>query len=177
MPGTKSFVILLEIGYNIPDGADDGLKLVSAPKAVYELYSYGMPAACYNENGELSLRFELQGRFERIHDTINILDAKYYKQVKKSNNMIVIDDDTRTSVEEYEKEIVKLSALEEEIKQNLESKQKPDKKEKLTQGLARLRQNIKQRRTLVQLAKIFWYSTGIFSIHCCFVSSWFDLLF
>ena len=156
VPGTtNSYSIVLEIGYNAPDGADGDVKVSSQSRAVYELYTYGMPASYdYEETGELSLRFELQGNFERIHDSINLLDQKYYKQVKKVNNMIVLEDDAKVSVEEYEKEIKKLTDKEAGLKKELQQeKTKPNKKPTLKNSLLKTQQNIKQKRNLVQIAK------------------------
>lgn len=156
VPGTdNSYSIVLEIGYNAPDGADDSVKVSSQSKAVYELYPYGMPSSYdYDESGELSLRFELQGNLERIHDSINMLDQKFYKQVKKINNMIVIEDEAKVSIEEYEKEIKKLTDKEAGLKKELEEeKTKPGEKPVLERSLSKIKQVIKEKRSLVQLAK------------------------
>ena len=156
IPGTEGlYNIVLEIGYNVPDGADDDLKLVSQSKLIYELYPDGRPANYdYEETGELSVRFELGGRFERIHDTINLLDQKYYKQLKKANNMIVLGDDEKVSTEEYEKQVQRLVDIRAGIKKEInEQNTSPDKRSQLKNNLTVIKETIRQKRIDIQLAK------------------------
>ena len=158
VPGTSAaYSIILEVGYSAPDGADESVKIASQSKAVYELYTYGLPSSYdYEESGELSIRFQLQGRFERIHDSINLLDQKYYKKLKKANNMIVLEeeDDAKVSIKSYEEEINKLVKRETSIKEQLDRKDKTkvNKENELKNSLAQLQQKIKSKRQLVQLA-------------------------
>ncbi len=155
VPGTQgAYTIVLEIGYSVPDGADDNLLIVSQSKSIYDLFPDGRPANFdYEESGELSLRFELGGRYERIHDTINILDQKYYKQIKKRNNQIVLGDEEDVSVESFEKEIKKLIDIQSGLKSDLENKKSVKEKSVVETDLLVLKETIRQKRLALQLAK------------------------
>ena len=97
--GNNSYRILLEMGYNIPDDPTMDLKDIAKYKLVFELIP-NAPGTKFNyqENGELKLDVTLRGFTNDKKDEINVLDQKYYTNIMKKNNMLVLNDDIKTSV-------------------------------------------------------------------------------
>lgn len=113
----------------------------------------------YDESGQLSLGVTLRGRSGFIGEGINVLDSRYYKQVKKRNNMIVLDDEERVSVEQYEKELDQLiDEKNDTVKKlknsaNASSLQDVKDKKSLIDKEENLQKKIQLRTKLISLAK------------------------
>ena len=156
--GNNSYRILLELGYNVPDDPSMDIKDIAKYKSVFELIP-NAPGTKFNyqENGELKLDITLRGFTNDKKDEINILDQKYYTNVMKKNNMLVLNDDIKTSVARYEKRLGELNNLKLEREKQLNNlkatAEKVNKKDSVRKELSEIEAEVQEKRRLVQLAK------------------------
>lgn len=157
--GNNQYEILIELGYNAPDGYDK-LNDLASRKLLLSVEPLSPTTNLdYDESGQLSLGVTLRGRSGFIGEGINVLDSRYYKQVKKRNNMIVLDDEERVSVEQYEKELDQLiDEKNDTVKKlknsaNASSLQDVKDKKSLIDKEENLQKKIQLRTKLISLAK------------------------
>lgn len=156
--GNNAYSILLELGYNTPDAANSDIVDIAKYKLLFEL----VPNAAgtkfeYDETGQLKISITLRGWSDSKKEEINVLDQKYYTNVMKKNNMLVLDDNIKTSVDAYEKRLGQLNDLkierEEQLKSFKSTAPKANKKMSVKKELIKIEREVAEKRRLVQLAK------------------------
>lgn len=147
--------IKMDLGYNVPDDASSELKAIASIKTSFKLFPTGLANSLnYNEDGTLSFNVDLKAEFDVLHDDINVLNPKYYKQVRKANNMLVIEDEKNFSVDELNKKINDLNNREITVKDELKKeKTKVDEKIDTKDPFLKKQETVDNKRTEVQLAK------------------------
>lgn len=157
--GNNQYRILIELGYNVPDGYDD-LQKIANRKLLLNVSP--LPPGTqfnYDEMGQLKLSVTLRGWSNRLEEEINLLDTKYYKQVKKKQNMLFIEDEERVSFDKYKEELDSIiddkQAAVKKLK-NLEQKDdksKVNEKKSLIKKVQKTEKELEKKRRLVQLSK------------------------
>lgn len=157
--GNNQYEILIELGYNVPDGYEK-LQNIASRKLLLSVQPLSPTTNFdYDEQGQLNLSVTLRGRSNLLENGINMLDSKYYKQVKKKNNMIVLQDDEDVSVKKYEEELNQLIKEKNDTTKSLKnsadatSLQDIKNKKSLIKKSESLEKRIQSRAKLVQLAK------------------------
>ena len=153
--GNNQYRILIEMGYSAPEGFEN-LQSIANRKLILEV-SPLPPGTIFNydEMGQLKLSVKLRGWSNRIEEEINILDSKYYKQVKKKNNMLVIEDEDRVSFDKYKKELDELIDFKQDSTKALKNSAEAsaNQKDSLTKKVDNIDKELESKRRLVQLAK------------------------
>ena len=160
-PGKRSYYIIFELGYNVPDNFDSGLTRLATSKLVLNMSPNGAKTSItYNIDGSAQLTTQLDGWAENIAEEVNLLNPKYFKQVRQSKNMLLIDNEEDFSVDKYEKQIGNLESLKEAatLKEQQQINQKnpppkPSSKESTTSGSKTIQKKLDLLRRHVQLAK------------------------
>lgn len=101
-PGRSSrYRIVIEVGFNAPDNLDMDLESLTKKKMTLSLYPIGAKTdITYNQDGSATLQTTLEGFAETVGQSYNMLDPKYYKNIRKSSNMRVIENEEEYSLEE-----------------------------------------------------------------------------
>ena len=178
-PAKANYRIVIEIGYGIPENLNLDLEQMAKKKLILNLFPNGAKTnITYNENGSAQLTTTLEGFSETVGQSLNLLDPKYYKNIRKGTNMLVIDKEEEYSSSELEKKRGNLDKL---IRQNefdkqiaateaLSDDQKPDLK---TSGgtIKKLEKEIKELQRKAQLAKqaksippVFSYISALYEL-------------
>tara|TARA_R110000824_G_scaffold234072_4_gene422562 strand:- start:1050 stop:3527 length:2478 start_codon:yes stop_codon:yes gene_type:complete len=159
MGGEHAYHILVELGYNVPDDFDIELTQIAKRKLVLDLYPLAPRTnLTYNADGSATLSTQMTGHATEVTEDINLLDAKYYQQIKKKNNMLVIDEEKEFSVAKYEEEINKTNDLKKDAltkkKKDIEKENsKPSDKSSGENNDKKLQKKAELMRRQVQLAK------------------------
>jgi hypothetical protein len=101
-PGKSSrYRIVIEVGFNAPDNLDMDLESLTRKKMTLVLYPLGAKTdVTYNQDGSASLQTTLTGFTETAGQSYNMLNPKYYKNIRKSSNMRIIENEEKYSLEE-----------------------------------------------------------------------------
>ena len=155
--GITGSYLKLELGYNVPDNVSAELKRIASVKTCYKLFPTGVASnLSYEESGGLAFSVSLGARFEIFNGDINILDPKYYKQVKKANNMLVLEDDKKLTEQSLDDTIDNFSLVNNKTNVN-------KKVESSENSLIANKEEIDQQRIKTQLAASTGAVLNVFS--------------
>ena len=178
-PSKANYRIVIEIGYGIPDNLDLDLEQMSKRKLILNLFPNGAKTnITYNENGSADLSTTLEGFSETVGQSFNLLDPKYYKEIRKSTNMLVMDKEEQFSPEELNKkrddldELIRKREIDKQLAASkaISDDQKPDQK-KSKGAIKKLEKEIKNLEVRAQLARQAKSIPPVFS----FVSALYEL--
>ena len=144
-PPKGEYGIIIELGYSIPDNLDLDLEILARRKMVLNLYpNAGKTNITYNENGSAIVNTSLEGYTETVGQIINLLDPKYYKNTRKSANMLVIENQEQFSTEDLKEKQADLVELLADQRKEVKLPGKPGNAASVKGSVEKLKVEIKE---------------------------------
>ena len=165
-PSGASYSINIVIGNEAPEGMGNLEKFTKKTLNLNLVPNAARTDITYEKNGSAAVSTTLFGSAQSLSLDINLLNSKYYQNIKKEKNMLLIQDEKKYSEEDYLKKVSELDKLKSLIETDKNEKTKPDNKsksakpdEKPVGGVANLKRvrklerEVKKMQRKVQLAK------------------------
>ena len=133
----NNYAINIVIGYDAPDNMPKLQKFVRKQLSLNLYPNAGATQITYRANGTAMLTTTLFGKSEYLSEAIDLLNPKYYKNIKKEKNMILVQKEGEYDATELDKKLGALDELKEKIERDQKQKTKisnesenakPDKK-------------------------------------------------